>query len=165
MYQINNYIIYGMTGVCKVIEVGTLKVSGADSKKLYYTLEPLCEKGSIIYTSVDNDKVAMRNIISKKEALKLVQNIPYMKTIQIPDDKRSEQIYKEALKKNECFELMELLKVLALREHDKSENNKRLSSIDKKYYDLIKDSLIWELSLALEMPCEKIENELLIAFI
>lgn len=161
MYQIDNYIIYGMSGVCKVIKVGKLEVKGVDAAKLYYTLEPLYGKGSIIYTPVGNDKVLMRSIISKEKALKLVQDIPCQKLIQIYEDKRSEQIYKEAMKNNECYELLQIFKLLIRREYQRNANSKKLSSIDKKYLDLIKDRLIGEFSLALEMPSDMVEKEIL----
>lgn len=67
MFEIGEYVVYGMNGVCRVEEIGTMDLGGIDSDKLYYTLLPIYTKGSRVFTPVDNQKVIMRAIISKKK--------------------------------------------------------------------------------------------------
>lgn len=161
MFQSNQYIVYGITGICRIKSVGYLSGDGFVRNKLYYTLEPLHSKGSAIYTPVENNKVRMREVITKEEAMNLIQDIPGLEFIDIYDDKRSEPIYKEALKLNDCCELLQILKVLKLREIEKSAGNRRLSALDKKYLDLICNTLTDEISLVLEMSREKAEVEIM----
>ncbi len=103
----------------------------------------------------------MREVISKEEAMILIHDIPKLEAIDIYDDKRSEPMYREALKLNNFCELLQILKVLKLRETEKSAGNRRLSALDKKYLDLIRNTLTDEMSLALEMPREKAEVEIM----
>ncbi|MDF2872569.1 MAG: hypothetical protein K0R05_4144 [Anaerocolumna sp.] len=161
MFKIDHYIVYGLTGICRVKSIGYLTEDGFDKSKLYYTLEPLHTKGCAIYTPVENNKVRMRDVISKEEAKNLMHDIPALVTIDIYDDKRSEPMYREALKLNDCHELLQILKVLKLREIEKGVSNKKLSAIDKKYLDLITNNLAEEISLVLEIPRDKTEVEIL----
>jgi len=161
MFQSDQYIVYGLTGICKVKSVGYLKGDGFDRDKVYYTLEPLHSKGSAIYTPVENNKVRMREVISKEEAMNFIHDIPELDTIDIYDDKRSEPIYREALKLNNFFELLQILKALKLREIEKSTGNRKMSALDKKYLDLIRNTLTDEISLPVERPREKAEAEIM----
>ncbi|MNN99224.1 hypothetical protein D3C81_2188110 [compost metagenome] len=62
---------------------------------------------------------------------------------------------------NNFFELLQILKALKLREIEKSTGNRKMSALDKKYLDLIRNTLTDEISLALEMPREKAEVEIM----
>ncbi|MGN6710767.1 CarD family transcriptional regulator [Anaerocolumna jejuensis] len=160
MFLVNHYIMYGVVGICRIRGIGNLDGEGLDPAKLYYTLEPLQSNGSTIYTPVENNKVRMRSIISREEAVKLIQEVPQLKPIRILDDKRCEQIYKEALKENDCCELLQIFKYLFNKEYKRSGNNQKLSAMDKKYMDLIKSRLFGELAIVLGIPCEKAESEI-----
>ena len=68
MFQKDQWIVYGSTGVCRVAQIGPLKeLSGADPDTLYYTLEPLCGT-DIIYVPVDT-QAFMRPVITRQQAL------------------------------------------------------------------------------------------------
>ena len=41
MYQVGDYLVYGMEGVCRVADVGHPKLSGVSRTQLYYTLVPV----------------------------------------------------------------------------------------------------------------------------
>lgn len=56
MFEVGEYIVYGNTGVCKVEEVKEMKVPGTKNDRLYYTLEPVYDKGCRLFTPVDNEK-------------------------------------------------------------------------------------------------------------
>ncbi len=75
MFEIGEYIVYGNTGVCKVAEKTKMAAPGAKTDKLYYTLEPVYDKGCRLFTPVDNQKVKMRPVLTKKEADELIGKI------------------------------------------------------------------------------------------
>ena len=68
MYEIGEYIVYGNAGVCKVVETVKMPVPGTKDDKLYYTLDPVYDKGCRLFVPVDSQKVKMRPILTKKEA-------------------------------------------------------------------------------------------------
>ena len=68
MFEKDELIMCGGHGVCRVVDIVGNPIDRLDKKRKYYLLEPVFEKGSTIYTPVDNDKVIMRKIMNKEEA-------------------------------------------------------------------------------------------------
>ena len=64
MFSVGDHIIYGVEGVCRVDEVGRLKVAGLDKNRDYYRLTPYY-RGGTIYTPVDG-RAVMRPVISRE---------------------------------------------------------------------------------------------------
>ena len=93
MYELGDYIIYGNHGVCRVEEIGGLNISGIDKSIECYTLQPVFSKASTLYTPVDNDKVAMRKVISNEEAVELLDQITDAPLLWIVIDKHWEEAY------------------------------------------------------------------------
>ena len=80
MYRVGEKVVYGETGVCVVSEITKRKDPGTQSSKLYYTLKPIYQT-CVIYTPVEGNKVFMRPVISKKEAMELIDSIPSKKAL------------------------------------------------------------------------------------
>lgn len=72
MFSKNEYVVYGSTGVCKIIDIVTKKI-GNTKERLYYLLKPEYETNSIIYVPIDNNSVVMRKIITKDEIYELIK--------------------------------------------------------------------------------------------
>ena len=72
MFEKDELIMCGGHGVCRVVDIVGNPIDRLDKKRKYYLLEPVFEKGSTIYTPVDNDKVIMRKIMNKEEAEELL---------------------------------------------------------------------------------------------
>ena len=68
MFKEGDFIIYGSNGVCQVEHIGSMDLQGVPGDKMYYTLVPVYEEKSRLFTPVDNHKVVMRPVISKQEA-------------------------------------------------------------------------------------------------
>lgn len=158
LYQINDYVVYGGNGVCKVNEIGTLDIGGIDKEKLYYTLEPLYSKSSKVYTPIDNVKVIMRNILSKEEARVLIDDIPNIETIWAADDKKTEAVYKESMKMYDCREWIKIIKTLYLKKQERIEQGKKITNTDERYLQIAENSLYGELAITLGMSKDKVED-------
>ena len=64
MFKVDDYIMYGITGVCKVIDITNEKFINGE-KRDYYVLSPIQNNNTIIKIPLDNNKIPMRKIISK----------------------------------------------------------------------------------------------------
>lgn len=158
MFEIGDYIIYGNNGVCEVIKVGNLEMGSINKNKLYYTLQPVYDKGSVIYTPVENGKVTMRKALSKEEADKLIDDIPGIEAAWEDDNKLREILYKELMKKQDCRDLIKIIKTVYLRKEERLSQGKKITSVDEKYTHAAENCLYGELSISLNMPKEEIEN-------
>ncbi len=158
MFEVGDYIIYGNNGVCRVVEIGPIQLNYSKNDKLYYTLEPIYEKGSKVYTPVGNKKVLMRQVNTKDEALDLIDNIPNIEFDKDLVVKEREQQIKESLKSIDSEEWIRVLKTLHHIKRERHADGKNLTSSDEKYMQTAQDCLFGELSISLDMPIDEIED-------
>lgn len=159
MFQTGDYMIYGNSGVCQVESVGTIDtIPGIPKDKIYYTLKPLYIKGSAIYTPVDNQKVLIRPLISKEEAMQLIDGIEEIETLWISNEKQREEVYKEELATCDCKELIKIIKTVYQRMQERLAEGKKITNSDRKYFKIAQDSLYGELAIVLDMEKEKVEE-------
>lgn len=158
MYELGDYIVYGNNGVCQVIEIGALGIQGIDKEKEYYTLQPVYEKGSILYTPVDNDKVVMRRVASEEAARDLIDDIPNIPMFKVENDKLREEKFKESMKKYDCREWVRMIKTLTYRKKERLSQGRKTTSSDDRYMRIAEECLYGELSIALGIPKDKVES-------
>ncbi len=158
MFEKGDYIIYGTSGVCVVDRIGTLDSLPTKDKRLYYTLHPFYSKGSTIFTPVDNEKVLMRRVISKEEALQIIDEMQETECLWIVDEKRRESEYKETFRKCDCRELVKIIKTIYLRKQDRLKEGKKTTADDEKYFHMAEDSLYGELAVALDMDKAEVKD-------
>ena len=158
MFKVGEYIVYGMSGVCRVEEIGPMSLSGVDSDKLYYTLLPIYTKGSRVLTPVDNSKVVMRPVITKTEASKLIDEMKKAELIEVVDDKHRELAYKEALKTCDCREWVRIIGTVLKRKEERLAQGKKMTACDERYLKQAQDNLFGELALSLDMEKNEVED-------
>ncbi|NLJ89367.1 MAG: CarD family transcriptional regulator [Clostridiales bacterium] len=161
MFEIGDYIIYGNNGVCKVVDIGPIQLDNSKSSKLYYTLEPIFENGSKVYTPVGNKKVLMRPVISEEEAIDLIDSIPDIEYDSELTGKEREQKMKESLKSIDTEEWIKILKALYHTKEERLADGKSLTSSDEKYLKATQEWLYGELSVSLDKSIEEIEDYVL----
>lgn len=157
MFQVDDYVVYESHGVCVVKAVGEVDISAADRTRLYYTLEPLYLKGNTVYTPVDNRKAAMRELISKEDAWKLIDKIPDVEVLGSVEDKKPEAGYKEVMSRYDCKGWIQIIKTLYLRKQGRLNAGRKNIARDDIYLKAAQEYLFGELAVALEMPKEDIE--------
>ena len=158
MYQKGDYIHYGNSGVCVVADVTHMEMEGIDQDKMYYVLSPIWTKGNKIYTPVDNTKVVLRPILSKAEALQLIDEMPSIGCIPISNDRDREDIYKTAMRTCDCREWVRVLKTLYARKLERQAAGKKVTSADERYMRAAEDQLYGELATALGMQRDEMES-------
>ena len=83
MFKVGDYIVHGRNGVCKVVDITHLDMSGVDKDQLYYALVPMKSEDSKIFYPVDSDKVVMRSVVTKDQAKDLVSEIKDIEPMRI----------------------------------------------------------------------------------
>lgn len=158
MYKIGDFVVYGRTGICEVADITTMKMAGVPKDKLYYILTPCKDKAGKIFTPVDNEKVVIRAVISKEEAVGLLDRIPSIEELWIPNEKLRETMYKESIRKCDCEELIKIIKTLYIRRQDRIAKGKKITTTDDRYLKMAEGSLYSELSIALGIPENEMES-------
>lgn len=158
MFEKGDYIVYGCNGVCRVDGVTKLNLPGVDKDRLYYVLIPVKSQNSRMYSPTDNSKVVLRKVISKDEAIKLIDDIPNIECITIEDEKQKEVLYRDAIKSCDCRELVRIIKTLYVKKQKRLSEGKKTTAIDEKYFDMAEDNLYSELAVSMGKEKAGIES-------
>jgi len=151
MFQENDYVMYGSVGVCRVQKVDCPDFAKKE-KKQYYFLKPLYSVCDSIFVPVDNG-AKMRKVLTKKEANELIEKMPEMEA---DWSKSDEEAYKQAIRSFDCYELAKLAKCLHYKIMERKKEGKKPLQADEKYINMAEEYLFGELSVALEIPMEKV---------
>lgn len=153
MFKEKDYVVHKKFGVCRIQDIGTLSESGLPRNKIYYTLIPEYIKGSKVYFPIDapEEKVPFREVSSKEYILDIVEHINDIETVWINDDKKREQIYKNALNSHDCVEWIKIIKALYIRKQQRVADGKKATAIDDRYLHMAEEQLYGEMAIALEM--------------
>ena len=158
MYNIGDYIVHGRNGVCKVVDITRVEMSGVDKEQLYYILVPMKSEDSKIFYPVDCDRVITRAVLSKSEAQQIVSDIEDIEPMWIDNDRQREAKYKEAIRSCDCQQLICIIKTLSARNKERIAQGKRITYVDERYLKEAKQNLHDEFSVALGIEAEEVEK-------
>ena len=136
MFNVDDYIMYGKTGVCKVVDITNEKFINGDKRK-YYILSPIYNNDTVIKIPLDNDKVPMRKVISKDDMTSLINDIPNMEILWIDDEKKRIAQFETMLKSGQCEELIKLIKSIKFSKKYARSIGKKLEQPDR---DIMKEA-------------------------
>lgn len=158
MFEVGEYIVYGVKGVCRIEDITHIDIPGADKDRLYYVLSPIGSVSGTIYAPTDNPKITMRRVITKEEASQLIKELPEIELLWVPDDKQREAKYKEAMNTCDYRAWVSIVKTLYLRKQERIAQGKKITALDERYMRNVENELYSELSLALDIPKDKMEE-------
>ncbi len=164
MFSIGQCVSCGSKGVCTIEKITTLDISGVDREKMYYILKPCYVAASTVYVPVDSPATSMRPVLTKEEALELIESIPGIPVLNIQNEKFIEQDYKAAMKTNRCEDWVSIIKTIYERKQKRLQAGRKETAVDGKYYKIAVDNLYGELAIALGMPknevCDYISEQM-----
>lgn len=153
MFSVGEKIVYGENGVCTVEQIAPLPMSGAAGDKMYYHLSPYVGSGTY-YTPVDSGAY-MRPVMSREEALVLIDSIPEIEPAVCSDSRFNhvDAFYKELFKLHSNEALVAMIKGLYSRMSERKAKSSRAEATMKR----AKEILHGELSVALEIEFKDVE--------
>ncbi len=160
MYSVGDYIVYNGSDICRVAQIGVPNTrAGRMVKTDFYFLETQFYSG-MIYIPV-NTSISMRPVISKADALSLIERMPSLEPVpcQSSDKKRLSEHYTALTASGSCEAMACTAKTIYLKYH--SIGRSRLpNSTEAAYYKKANDLLLQELSVALSEPIEKVQQRI-----
>lgn len=150
MYNVNDYLVY-KNDVCKVKEIKKAYIKDID----YYFLCPKEDESLIIKVPVSNKEI--RNIISKKEALNLIDKIKNIPELDI-NDKNLENQYKDLMNNHNLEDIIKVIKTTYLRNKKREDEGKKIGEKDNLYFVKAENRLYDELSISLNMTSKEVKN-------
>ncbi len=147
-YAIGDLLIYGETGVCRVMDIVEKEFLGVVQS--CYQLMPFYQSCAI-FTPVNNSTVYMRPIISREEADTIVASIPSIQPFEISARSPREltEKYTSIIKLHDCEKLAELAVSIYAKREKMLAQKKKLSAIDERFMKKAEDLLFGELAVVL----------------
>lgn len=121
MYKIDDVVLYGSNGVCKIQEISNQRLAGTVME--YYVLKPLFSQISTLFVPTNNEALVskMRIVLSEKEIKEILENLSV-----IPEwiDNKSERydFCKDTIASGDFEAVLNLIRML--HSHQKEQNNK-----------------------------------------
>lgn len=144
------YIIYKKE-TCKVKEIIKKYYKDVD----YYVLSPISDDTLTIKVPVSSNDI--RDLISRSEVDKIIENIPNIQVLDL-DNSKLEESYKHLLEDGKHESLIKIIKTTYLRNKMRLDNNKKTTDKDNYYFNLAEKYLYQEFSIILNMTYEETKN-------
>ncbi len=161
MFEVGQRVIYGTHGVCEIVKIDTVDIPGVDAGRMYYHLSSVLNESSLMYAPVDNPKLAIRLVMTREEALSLIDEMPSIDLLTVEIEKQRENIYKESMRSLDNRKIVSLLKTVRAREEERIAAGKRMTAVDERYMKQAQTQLYSEMAIALEIDRDQVEDFIL----
>lgn len=133
MYQIDDVVVYGLHGVCRITEIAEKEFAG--EAHLYYTMHPVFDNRSTFFVPVDNEKSQkkIRTLLSSEEIRELIHTMPQQKAIKVTDEKHRKDTYKIIIESGDRQQIMRLVKTLYERRKAQEKAGKKQHLVDERF--------------------------------
>ena len=151
MFQVNDVIIYGAQGVCKITGTEEKTVNG--KKKTYFVLKHVGDKGSTIFAPTDNELVLkkMRRLLTKDEIHRLIDSMRSENAVWVPNENERKELYKSILAKGDHLELIKMIKAIYAHKKEREAEGKRLHMSDERFFKDAEQILYSEFQYVLDL--------------
>lgn len=160
MFEINDYIMYGTTGVCKVSDITKERIGGFKLQE-YYVLTPIYTNNTIIKVPIDNNKIPMRKIMSKEDISNIIKVISSKDSLWVMDERKRGEVFKSILKSGECEELMTLVKSIYECKQNKNITGTKVSKNDIEIMQMAEKLINEEFATILNISVDEVPSYIL----
>lgn len=133
MIQVNDTVLYGVHGVCKVADTVTRTVGGKNVD--YYILKPVFDGSSTVYVPMENQALTakLKRILSAAEIYEMIRSMPEEDLLWVENENERRQLFQEILVSGDRAQLVRLIKTLYARQQKRLEQKKNLLMSDEKF--------------------------------
>ena len=160
MYQIGDKVVYGIHGVCMIVDQEERIV---DRKRvIYLALEPVGQSGSR-YLVPTHNAVAMgkiRNMLSREELEALMDSEEVLADVWIKDENQRKQLYRELISSGDRARLTQMVRTLYCHRKAQLAAGKKCHLCDENFLRDAEKLLASEIALVMELSQEDAKNYL-----
>ncbi len=158
MFQVNDYLVYGNEGVCRVDGIRSLSFEGS-GEKLYYVLVPFGKARAQIFVPTEGSLVSkMRPVMTKKEVDAAIDAVAGKKLPWIEDRKRRTALFRTIRAEAKCENLLLMLGCLYGRRRELAALGKKLAFSDSDALFFGETIIHGEFSFALGIACDEVPS-------
>ena len=155
MYQIGDQVVYGVHGVCRVVDQEERVI---DRKRVtYLALVPVGQAGSR-YLVPTHNALAMsklRNMLSKEELAQLMDSEEVRADVWIRDENQRKQTYRELISSGDRARLMQMVRSLYRHKAAQSAVGRKVHLCDDNFLRDAEKILTGEVSVVMGLDFEQ----------
>lgn len=158
MFQCGDQVLYGIHGVCRIVDLETRKV---DRKMIeYYVLEPVDQTGARFYIPTQNASAVskLRPIITRNELDALLRSGDASTDAWIADENQRKQYYRELITSGDRAALVQMVHTLHKHKEQQALAGRKFHLCDENFLRDAEKLLNMEFSLVLNIPQEEVGN-------
>lgn len=158
MYQVGDQVVYGVHGVCKVVDQEERVI---DRKKvIYLALEPIGQAGSRYFVPTHNAAAMakVRNMLSREELEAMMESEEVLADGWIRDENQRKQTYRELIGSGDRVRLLQMVRTLYRHRKAQSAAGKKCHLCDENFLRDAEKLLIGEFSIVLNMDQEQAKH-------
>ena len=133
MFQINDVVVYGAQGVCKIVGTQNQKIDGVG--KTFFVLKPADDRGATFYVPTWNEKALakMRKVMTKQDVDALIDSMPKKKPVWIANENERKETYKRILAGGNQAQIISMIQAIYLHKKEREAEGKRLHMSDEHF--------------------------------
>ena len=157
MFKIGEKIVNRSGKVCEVVDIE--EADYGVGLKTYYVLSPCFTNNNslVLHTPVEQEST-LRKVMNKDDVERLILSIPDIEVIWITNPKIRKTKFKELYTSGEPKEILRLIKSFVKKKDEFKNDKKTLSFTDENFLTEIKTNLYYEISLALNLSFEQVDE-------
>ena len=160
MYEVGDWMVYGVHGVCQVAGREERKVDR--KRQLYLVLEPMGQEGSQYMVPTGNEAAMakLHPLLTKEEMERLLSSPQVHTSSWIPDENQRKQRYREILTSGNREQLMQMVYTLYRHREAQTAAGKKCHVSDEFFLRDAEKLLIGEMTVVLDMDQEQAKRHL-----
>ena len=158
MYQVGDWVVYGVQGVCHII--GTEKQLVNRKRSQFLVLAPLFNQESRFYLPMDNPTALakLKAVLPKDELISLLSSESAQEDLWIPEESRRKQYYREVIGGGDRITVMRMLSSLYRYKALQLSSGRKFHQSDDNFLRDAEKLLSSEVALVLELSQEEARN-------
>ncbi len=160
MYAVNDTVLYGKNGVCRIVEVEQRCTRG--EKKQYYVMRPVFKGDLTLYAPVGNEeKLGMRQILTEGQVRELIAQMPTQPDDWVEDTRQRKELFDEVMGSGDRRRMICMIRSLHRRQVHLQKTGKQLGSKDVQYLKDAQRQIHDEFALVLQISPDQVEHFIL----
>ena len=159
MFQVQDTVFYPSGGVCVIDDIRIVPFDGLPDRN-YYIIHPIERPQETFFVPVDSDKVKLRRLIDREQALTLMEKVNEIEPIAESNLKLLKERIAASMAMYECVEWFRVIRTVHHHNAALAGRSKRVSDTERAYAETAKRYLYAELSAVLDIPLSEIEDRI-----
>lgn len=133
MFQINDVVVYGTQGVCRIVGIDEQRMNGI--LKTYFVLKPQDGRGGTYFVPTWNEKALakMRKVMTKAEVDALIDSMQNKTPAWIAGENERKEAYKKILASGDQAAMISMIQAIYLHKKEREAEGKRLHMSDEYF--------------------------------